>query len=569
MARPGVRYHHAVDVADGSAFLNVREDPETATGEVRNRILFAVLNAPYRRRGVGLLALILFLAAGSGCATGGNIFARPPFEFLPYNSPLRTRTLAEPDAWLRHHMMFGRPDSALHLLEGRNSAAPDELLRAVQQAIVLREAGDHAGSNELLEWAEREAEQRSVRSITRTAGSFLINDRALSWVPAAGEFAMIPFYRMLNYAESGDWTAAAVEARRMTTLLGREDRGSVRACASDAMLQYVSGLVFEAAGELNDALVALRRAEASYSICGAEGVVSQPAGLGADLYRVARALGVAEVADSARVRYGLERRSSDPEAGEILIILERGFIGHLTEEVIDIPIVVEEIDSLKADDQERLATVGAAIAARLALDYGEHGVWGRGYGAGRYRGRRDIDLDDIYVLRLAWPALRRDPPPAKAWLIVDGDTLGLYPSADLSVVAEEDLQARRTGMLARLVTRGILKYLLVHEAEEKAEEEGGRLAGTVTGLLANAVANNLERADTRSWTLLPDEIVVARVTVPAGRHELSLQVSDGVGDQTRVTLDRVEVRRGRLTIVHRRLWSDDPSTWTGAAPSSE
>src|SRR5690606_30680845 len=105
-----------------------------------------------------------------------------------------------------------------------------------------------------------------TRSATRTAASFLINDRVLEYTPAPSETAMIPFYRLLNYLALGEPDGAAVEARRISFLLERDD-GKI-GCAGTGMLHYVAGLAFEAAGEVGDALVSLRQADASFGGCG-------------------------------------------------------------------------------------------------------------------------------------------------------------------------------------------------------------------------------------------------------------------------------------------------------------
>jgi hypothetical protein len=79
------------------------------------------------------------------------------------------------------------------------------------------------------------------------------------------------------------------------------------------------------------------------------------------------------------------------------------------------------------------------------------------------------------------------------------------------------MDRERPAILARLVARGVAKYLLSRELEKKAEEKGGELAGFLTARLANLAGNELERADTRGWSLLPDRISMARVRLPAGR----------------------------------------------------
>jgi uncharacterized protein len=513
-----------------------------------------------RHRVAGLSPVITLLAL-AGCVSGGGMLARPAPETLPYSSPLLTWTLSDADAWLRHHVMFAEPDRALALLDTRKSPISDSLLRSLQRAIVLRQSGDFDGSNDLLEWADQEAERRLVRSVSKTAASFLLNDRILAYAPSPGEMGMIPFYRMMNYLSTRDMAAAAVEARRLTALLDRQDRGAVRRCRGDAMLQYLAGLAFEAAGELNDALVSLRRSDEGFSSCEAAVGIAPPEGFGADLFRVATRLGVTEVADSARARYPGAAKRYVAGAGEVLVVFERGFVAHLTEEALEVPILIEDVEGVDGDDAEGISHLGASIAAQLLLGYEERGAWGSSAWHRRRGLRRAADIDDFYFLRLAWPGIRRDTEPTQSIrLLIGEDTTTAARVADLSTIAAHDLEARRAGMLTRLVTRGIAKYLITREMEKKAEEEGGKFLGTVTGLLANAAANELERADTRNWSLLPDEVAVARLTLPAGSHQIRVQSVSPAGEVSgTVDLASVDVRAGGLTVLHHRLWSDDLS----------
>ena len=150
-------------------------------------------------------------------------------------------------------------------------------------------------------------------------------------------------------------------------------------------------------------------------------------------------------------------------------------------------------------------------------------------------------------------------PPLR--LLAAGDTLEVFPSADLSSVAEAELEADRKAMLTRLVTRGITKYLVSREMEKKAEDKGGEVLGFITGRLANFAANETERADTRSWTLLPDDVALVRLSLPPGVHQATLETFDGSGraNQT-VVLPPIEVVAGGVTVLSQRLWSQVPAT---------
>jgi hypothetical protein len=129
---------------------------------------------------------------------------------------------------------------------------------------------------------------------------------------------------------------------------------------------------------------------------------------------------------------------------------------------------------------------------------------------------------------------------------------------DLSAVMLRRWQSQRPAVFARMVGRGIVKYLATHHLERNARKKGGEAAGWITGRLANLAGNLLERADTRGWTLLPNRISVARFTLPAGEHAVRLEVLDGGGAVTRtLDLGRVTLRPRGTLVLNRRVWGEE------------
>src|SRR4051812_35752167 len=107
------------------------------------------------RRAAPVVAVAL-----SACAGAGAYPRMPAPESLPANSPLLSRTLGRTDAWLRHYVMEGKPDSAVVLLDPQSKVRPhDELVRQLQLGLVYHYAGKWEASNAAFEWAETEAEQ--------------------------------------------------------------------------------------------------------------------------------------------------------------------------------------------------------------------------------------------------------------------------------------------------------------------------------------------------------------------------------------------------------------------------
>ena len=457
--------------------------------------------------------------------------------------------------------MFDRQSEALAAFGAGSPLAPrDDLLRALQQAVVLHEAGEYARSNEVLEWAEVEAEARYTRSLSREIASILVNDRVLAYTPPAGELAMIPYYRMLNYLSLGDREGALVEARKATALLARLEREGEPRCHEDGMIQYLAGLVQSSAGETNDAVVSLRQAERSLSSCPADrkGLAETVA---RDLHRLTRRNGLVEVADSMAERYGLDSSAREVSGhGDLLVVLEQGFVAHRMQEAIHIPVPDDDLDDLDGRDEEGLTRLAARISSDLLLGQDGDRSWRRR----SWRGSAWNDaLDGAYILRLAWPMYRLEANGPRAVRIdVAESAAEAIEAGNLSRVMRQELAGERPEMLVRLVLRGLTKHFVAREIEEETEKKHGDAAGFLLGRLANIAGNALEQADTRSWTLLPDRVSMMRLSLPAGTHPLRIEVVGEGGASSIRTLGDVVITPGQLTLVRERVWAGDAeSRW--------
>ncbi len=499
-------------------------------------------------RAARLGVLVIILLALAGCAHHGAL-PRPAPESLPPGSPLRDRSMSDGDAWLRHHLLLGEYSDALGVLERRHGVPGDRLWRTLQKAVVLHHAGEHDASNEAFEWAEIEADLRYTRSLTRAAGSLVASDRVLAFTPTASELGMIPYYRMLNYLALEDLQGATVEARKALALLARLDRPAEVGCREDAMVRYMAGMILSSAGERNDALVALRQAELGFRGCGEGATV--PEAIGVDLVRVARSLGVTEVADSAAARYSVSALPSG--TGEFLLLVEHGFVAHRVEEALHVPIFPADVQGVGEGDEDGILAVAARVTSRLLGNAVERAHWGSALDD-HPASQLSHALDGAYVLRLAWPELRRSAREPEVRVLVNDSLFRVDRVGDLSSLTERELAADRAAAVTRLVARGIAKYLLSREAERGAERKHGEVAGFLVGRLTNLAANELERADTRSWSLLPDRVSMVRAHLPAGEHHIRVQV---VGAGGAILEERdlglVSVAAGGLVIRSERV----------------
>jgi hypothetical protein len=87
----------------------------------------------------------------------------------------------------------------------------------------------------------------------------------------------------------------------------------------------------------------------------------------------------------------------------------------------------------------------------------------------------------------------------------------------------------------------VAKSVVVSEAKK----QGGELAG----FFANVASAVSERADTRSWSLLPGNILMARLPLAAGKYDLTATYYSASGNTLGSHDFSVVVKSGRKTFV--------------------
>jgi hypothetical protein len=388
----------------------------------------------------------------------------------------------------------------------------DALLQSLTIGAATYYAGQYARSAAVLDTAALLADDRITASLSKDGLALLTNDMARPYQPRRTERLFIPYYAMLAYARLGAWDDAAVEARRLVALLEQygEDRDDAERSVHGTLL-HLAGAVFERAGELDASRVAYRAAHAQWNA-------------------LPEAITPGTIADQ----------------GDLLLIVERGFVAHRATGTIELELDDEdEHDGARFDSAGRRRAVPLPQYAALSFASSRH--------------RRHHD-DDEYNLTIAFPILRRSPRPwgGDVKVAVDGLPVdGLSASSVVDDASAVDERRERAALVVRAAARAAAKYAVTKAIKDKK--------GEVAGELANFGASLLERADVRSWHLLPQEISVLRVRVPAGRREVRLQVGDGWAVRT-VELGNVLVRRGEMTIVPVRLWRDPSPSSSIDAP---
>jgi uncharacterized protein len=112
---------------------------------------------------------------------------------------------------------------------------------------------------------------------------------------------------------------------------------------------------------------------------------------------------------------------------------------------------------------------------------------------------------------------------------VDGRAAGETATiTDVGQLATQQYDAVYPRILAKAVARRMVKKGLIYGAKEGLKVSNNSLANIAMDV-AGVAWEATETADTRCWGLLPDQIQVLRLELPAGEHQINLRALGGLG----------------------------------------
>lgn len=387
---------------------------------------------------------------------------------------------------VEHALASGQPKRALAALKKADPADRDRVLYLLNRGLLQHYAGDYADSNASFEAAKSLNARLVATSISETAAASTVSENLTSYVAPNYELLMAHYYQMLNYLESGDLDGARVEALQTDVLLSKAAQDDAVPPVA-AAVRYLTGLIYQARGNEDDARIAYVQALDRYQ---ADKALVPPQDLLDRCSYLAHVTGAADTLERCTDLGGDPARAA-PEAGqgEVVVLVETGF--------------------------------APALVDNSAMG-------------------QDPKTGELY--RIAVPALRPRPSAVHAVGIAVGDKQTDGAALDnLTADARASLDARMPGLMARAVARNVAR----HAVDRRLQENHSGAAG-----LANFLGTIFDQADTRSWSLLPGRLYLAGLRLPAGTHQLELTLYDGTGRAlAHKRLSGMTVKPGSITIT--------------------
>lgn len=440
-----------------------------------------------RPRAPHLWALLALLVAGSACATYSD------------------RNLAAREA-LRRGDATGAELELNELLGVESSRdlpakfGSETALTLLERATVLQAKGAYQLSARDFTAAEKDLELLDIANDTAgEIGKYVFSDDATKYKTSPTEKLHINALNMINYLALGDLAGARVEARRfqvmrkyLTDHFPDEPHG--------VFGSYLAGFVFEKSG---DAETALRHYDEVLR------QVDVPA-----LYEPVQRLAARSPFRTPRIERVLAKARTVPAShgdeatGEILVILKTG-------------------------------TVPAKQAARIPI--------GAALGLAAHYVSGDTKILEYGMFKVvSYPELL---PHADVFtggtLRVGEKSVSMAPLSDVAAEVKAEYEKLKPKIVGAALSRMIVRAASAEAARAAGNRQSGAL-GFLAAALVEGTLVAMDKPDTRSWSMLPARIHIARIEVPAGTHRVRMDLHG----RSSARLERtVEVPAGGFAVV--------------------
>jgi hypothetical protein len=308
------------------------------------------------------------------------------------------------------------------------------------------------------------------------------------------EQLLLHAYMAMNYIQLGQLDGARVEMLQANVKMkewGDEPE-------EDAFLRYLEGIIYESLDEQDSALISYRKAYTVYKEKGGSQYPTAPVGIKKDLLRLLAWQGLWSEYKSYKKEFNMtdyKPVEASEKFGELVVILNNGLAPIRSE--VSIPVYSTQVHQ---------------------------------------------------NLRVSFPAYKQQKNRLYVPVIhVNSEQYTMETVEDIDALARHSLEQAMPGIMTRAIARAVVKYNTQHTAQESDSSGLAGLLMTITNLVT-------ERADTRSWTTLPQEIELSRLLLPVGEHSVQIKMQNTAGQVVDVMDEKITVKPGQSSFLIKH-WS--------------
>ena len=411
-------------------------------------------------------------------------------------------------------LRVGDPQKAVQLVEHAEADYDDNshLLYLMDLGMTLHLAGQYEESNARLEEADDLVEEQYTKRVRDEASAILVNESELPYRGDPYEHVMINVIKALNYALLQKLPDALVEARRidhrLNVLTDSVDKDEYH---EDPFARYLTGVLYEASGDLNNAFIAYRKAQEAYTLVQSWSHITLPEILKKDLLRVTKALHLSEEYQQYHEAFpDVPEPDAYDESRAQVVVLSYNGRGPTKEDIfLDVPL---GLNALQLVAISKFGFGGSSRRTR-GRDAVLYGLQGR-------------------IVRVALPRLVPHPSTVAYSRIQAKEPTANHETTtqrvyDVGATAKKNLEDQFPTLMVRAAARSALKYGAAEAAgygtRAAVNGDEGELIAFLVMAIAKMIAIASEEADIRTWQTLPGEIQIGRLWLTPGEYTVTME----------------------------------------------
>lgn len=381
---------------------------------------------------------------------------------------------------------------------GKTDSGKNRLLYFVNKGWTMHMLGQADSSNKYFNQADLYIEDYQ-KNYALDALTLLSNPSIKPYQPESIENIMVNYYKAMNYLQANDMEGALVEARKITQKLYEQNdhyKDKQNRYSDDAFAHILTGLIYDANGDFNNAFIAYRNAVRAYKeVVTPNFGVSIPLQLKKDLLRTASATGLTSEVMKYEREFGLMSNDYKTSETQMVFFWENGFGPIKDQWSINFTKVSSNGGFVTFANEEYDLSFPIFIGDMSRSDKSA--------------------FAELEFFRIAFPKyVIREKVMEEALIEINGETYPLMLAQDINAISFKVLQDRMLRELATSIARFATK-----KATEAAVRSQNQDIGAAVGLL-NAIT---ETADTRNWQTLPFEISYTRIPLSEGRNNMTFK----------------------------------------------
>ncbi|MBU4479303.1 MAG: hypothetical protein KKH34_09520 [Candidatus Omnitrophica bacterium] len=391
----------------------------------------------------------------------------------------------------------------------------NELLYLLDKGLIEHYNARYAESVETFAAAQAKFDEFYTKSVSKIGLTWLINDLAAPYRGEDFEYVFINIFQALNYLMLGKYEDALVEARDVDSKLGavnnQYEADQKNVYKEDAFARLLMGIIYEAEKtpqDCNDAYISYVKAETIYEADYKNNYgVTMPGVLRENILTMARFMGIPEFG-KYRDKFkntGFFSLKEKEQKAEVYLIQYNGLCPQKVEDTLLLP------------------------------------------------------LPDGHIVKIAFPRYQERGYSIASSRILAKNKQGEVFHANTEIgqrigsIAVKNLERRKIRFIAKSTARAASRYLVEKKQTENIKKKKGTGVAAWFQFFSNIYNMLVERADTRSWQTLPDQIRIARLLLEPGEYELQLENFNAGGSLLcESNLGKVLVGAGqkRFMLVH-------------------